>query len=67
MLMDLTNFEALLSPKLPHTSAVQDRCPVQTRTWKDYLLSDTAILVWMAVALISLLKTADACWWLLIG
>ena len=40
---------------------------MHTRTWKDYLLSDTAILVWMAVALISLLKTADARWWLLIG
>ncbi len=27
---------------------------MQTRTWKDYLLTDTAILVWMAVAMILL-------------
>jgi 4-amino-4-deoxy-L-arabinose transferase-like glycosyltransferase len=27
---------------------------VHTRTWKDYLLTDTAILVWMAMALIIL-------------
>ncbi len=27
---------------------------MHTRTWKDYLLTDTAILVWMAVALILL-------------
>jgi hypothetical protein len=26
---------------------------MHTRTWKDYLLTDTAILLWMAVALIS--------------
>jgi hypothetical protein len=36
----------LLHP-LPNS---QDRSAV--RTWKDYLLSDTAILVWMAVALV---------------
>jgi hypothetical protein len=25
---------------------------VSTRAWKDYLLTDTAILIWMAVVLI---------------
>jgi 4-amino-4-deoxy-L-arabinose transferase-like glycosyltransferase len=38
-----------------HTfSNSQERDPVHTRTWKDYLLTDTAILAGMAVALIIL-------------
>jgi hypothetical protein len=31
-----------------------ERAYMRTRTWKDYLLTDTAVLVWMAVALILL-------------
>src|SRR5512135_512597 len=47
--------------RLPHTIGFlhsfpnsQDRCPLHTRAWKETLLTDTAILVWMAVALIIL-------------